>query len=57
MPFSAKMRAYSCQSIVIEMGGVSRYFSQASGSEIDLTLLRNVTQISRCWGVAPRIAA
>ena len=28
---SAKRRAYSCKSIVIEMGGVSRYFSKSIG--------------------------
>ena len=36
---SAKTRAYFCKSIVIEMGGVSRYFSKALGSGVDLTLL------------------
>ena len=30
------------QKYVIEMGGVSRYFSKVSGSGVDLTLLRSV---------------
>ena len=38
---SAKRRAYFCKSIAIEMGGVSRYFSKASGSGVDLTLPEN----------------
>ena len=37
---SAKRRAYFCRSIAIEMGGVSRYFSQVSGSGVDLILLK-----------------
>ena len=37
--YSAKRRAYFCKSIVIEMGGVSRFFSKVSGSGVDLTLL------------------
>ena len=32
---SAKRRVYFCKSITIEMGGVSRYFSKASGSGVD----------------------
>ena len=38
---SAKRRAYFCQHIAIEMGGVSRYFSKLSGSGVDLTLLKD----------------
>ena len=37
---SAKMRAYFCKDIAIEMGGVSRYFSKVSGSGVGLTLLQ-----------------
>ena len=29
-----------CRSIVIEMGGVSQYFSKESGSVVDLILMR-----------------
>ena len=36
---SARGRAYFCRSISIEMGGVSRDFSKASGSGTDLALL------------------
>ena len=36
---SAKMRAYIGKGIVIEMGGVSRYFSKVSESGVDATLL------------------
>ena len=36
---SAKKRAYFCKSIAIEMGGVSQYFSDVSGSGVNLTLL------------------
>ena len=39
MLLSAKRRAYFCKSITIEMGGVSRYFSNVSGSGVDYTLL------------------
>ena len=36
---SARRTAYFGKSIAIEMGGVSRYFSEVSGSGVDLTLL------------------
>ena len=36
---SAKRRAYFCKSIAIEMGGVLRYFSEVSGSGVDVTIL------------------
>ena len=41
------------QKYAIEMGGVSRYFSKASGSGIDLTLLtticpETITELVRC---------
>ena len=39
---SAKRRAYFCQNIAIEMGGVSRYFSKVSGSGVGWILLRVV---------------
>ena len=35
---NAKRWAYFCKSIVIVMGGVSRYFSQVLGSGVNLTL-------------------
>ena len=38
---SVKRRAYFCKSIAIEMGGVSRYFSKALGSGVDVTLLNH----------------
>ena len=44
---SAKRRAYFCQSIAIEMGGVSRHFSKVSGSGVDWILLIE-------WGVVWR---
>ena len=59
-------RAYFCQSMAIEMGGVSRYFSKVSGSGVDLVLLRErsaVNQFGRfirpraelfCWAARPR---
>ena len=33
---SARRRAYFCKRIAIEMGGVPRYFSQVSGSGVDV---------------------
>ena len=43
---SAKRRAYFCKNIAIETGGVSRYFSKALGSGVDLILLK--------WFLVPR---
>ena len=37
-PRQAKKSAYVCKSIAIEVGGVSRYFSEVSGSAVDFTL-------------------
>ena len=42
---SAKRWAYFCKSIAIEMGGVSRYFSEVLGSGVDLTLPIKVTLV------------
>ena len=36
------------QKHVIEMGGVSRYFSKVSGSGVDLTLLLEGAQTMKC---------
>ena len=41
---SAKKRAYFGKSIAIEMGGVSRDFSEVSGSGVDTALLIPVTR-------------
>ena len=41
----------SCKSVVIEMGSISRYFSQVSGSGVDLNLLtshQNYTTVGPC---------
>ena len=46
MLLSAKGRAYFGQSIAIEMGGVSRYFSEISGSGVDVTLLNKQDYLS-----------
>ena len=49
---SAQKRAYFCKSIAIEMGGVSRYFSNVLGSGVDLTLLgAEQVQISSIEGL------
>ena len=42
--------AYLCQSIAIEMGGVSRYFSKVSGSGVDVTLLTCVLSVPNALG-------
>ena len=42
MLLSAKLRAYFCKSVAIEMGGVSRCFSKVSGPGVDLTLLKSM---------------
>ena len=34
-----KKRAYFCKTITIEMGGVSQFFSEVSGSGVDFTPL------------------
>ena len=42
--FCQKKKAYLCKNIAIKMGGVSRYFSQVSGSGVDLTLTNLIVQ-------------
>ena len=37
--FRQKEGIFLAESIAMEMGGVSRYFSEVSGSGVDLTLL------------------
>ena len=40
--FLAKTKVYSCKGIAIETGGVSRCFSRASGSRVDVPLFLKV---------------
>ena len=54
---SAKRMAYLCESIAIEMGGVSRYFSKVLGSRIDVPLLifaYNLSFFTYCGGTASK---
>ena len=39
--------SYFCNSIALEMGGVSRYFSKISGSGVDATPVTNVSILNQ----------